>query len=66
MNLKMIKDIISLLERSGFSENTPVNITVEKNSAVNKNWSLSFNVVELQNSQPSKIEIRVKQDESIE
>ena len=65
MDLKMIKDIISLLERSGVSENTPVSITVDKNSGIIKNWTMSFNIAEFQNSLPSKIEIRIKKDESI-
>lgn len=62
MNLRMIKDIISLLEKSGVSENTQVSITVDKNSGIKKNWTMSFNIAELQNGHPSKVEIRIRKE----
>jgi len=60
----MIKDIISLLEKSGVSENIPVNITVEKNSGIKKSWTMSFNISEFQNGQPSKVELKIKKESS--
>lgn len=65
MDLRMIKDIISLLERSGVPDNIPVNITVEKDPETIKEWTMTFNIAEFKDNRPSKIEIKVKKDESI-
>lgn len=65
MDLRMIKDIIGLLERSGVPDNIPVNITVEKYPEI-KRWTMTFNIAEIKNGRPSKIEIKVKEDESFQ
>lgn len=66
MDLRMIKDIISLLERSGVPDSIPVNIVVEKNPGIKKRWTMTFNISEVKNGRPSKIEIKIKKDESIQ
>lgn len=64
MNLRIIKDTISLLEKSGVSENAPVDVTVEENTGNKEKWTLSFNIAEFLNEKPSKIEIRIRKDSS--